>query len=537
MADAMIGTSAVSRHARPVHFASGTSASDSSDDQRLRGSHGDPRWRKGTDNFLKNAPSTSQRSACRLAKLHICASRAGYGEPHMSVGSSPLPPPQACQAQPGTVWTALILICATLTALAGAFTAFIMYMRPVLKRMEQAALATEVASKAMEQSAKEFEQTSLIFQADTPTMIAEIEAAAHEYRELGHTLNVMTAGFRGKNPVKDWSQLSMKRVAKDVSALTHALSPAMEQWRKRISKIAASFEANKAEISTAEKQTKSTNKFLKPEEASGQPIQSKSADSSKDTKRSEQAPAGTLQGVEATGQRLANAAISMRPAGSDSKARAKLPRSADAKGFTAALNLSDPKSAQAGADEINQAADAAEKVTSDVNHLVAHLAQGSQDGDAVEDAYEQSAASQDLPGMTEEEQALLAQLRDQKQTAEFVYKALERAEHAATAAATASGALQQAMLEAESQGELSSSDDTSGAASSSGGNGQDSKTRNGQNNKTRLKAQSKSRQEPSSQEAQSMADGISAAEMDSSADGSETGTHQNQNSNAAEVVS
>ena len=42
-----------------------------------------------------------------------------------------------------------------------------------------------------------------------------------------------------------------------------------------------------------------------------------------------------------------------------------------------------------GADEINQAADAAEKVTSDVNHLVAHLAQGSQDGDAVEDAYEQ----------------------------------------------------------------------------------------------------------------------------------------------------
>ena len=48
------------------------------------------------------------------------------------------------------------------------------------------------------------------------------------------------------------------------------------------------------------------------------------------------------------GQRLANAAISMRPAGSDSKARAKLPRSADAKGFTAALNLSDPKSAQAG---------------------------------------------------------------------------------------------------------------------------------------------------------------------------------------------
>ncbi len=54
------------------------------------------------------------------------------------------------------------------------------------------------------------------------------------------------------------------------------------------------------------------------------------------------------------------------------------------------------------------------------------------------------------------------------------------------------------MLEAESQGVLSSSDDTSGAAVSSRGNGQDSKTRTGQDSKTKLKAQSKSRQEPSS---------------------------------------
>ncbi|DBB01480.1 TPA: hypothetical protein ACH3X1_000135 [Trebouxia sp. C0004] len=479
MADAMIRTSAVSRHARSAHSASRTSSADSSDGQRLRGLHRDPCWRQGTDKSFTKVPRTSQRSACRLAKLHICASRAGYAEPHMSVGRSPMPPPppQAHQAQPGAVWTALILICATLTAIAGAFTAFVMYMRPVFKRMEQAALATEVASKAMEQSAKEFEQTSLIFQADTPTMIAEIEAAAHEYRELGHTLNVMTAGFRGKNPVKDWSQLSMKRVAKDVSALTHALSPAMEQWRKRISKIAASFEANKAEISTAEKQTKAAIKSLKPEETSGQPIQSRLADSNKDTIESEQTPAGTLQGLEETGQRLANAAVSMRPAGADSKARAKKqPRSADAKGSIAASKSSDAKGAQAGADQINQAADAAEKVTSDVNQLVADLAQGSQDGVAVQEAYEQSAASQDLPGMTKEEQALLAQLRDQKQTAEFVYKALERAEHAATAAATASGALQQAMQEAEAQGVLSSSD-TSDAASSRRGNGQDSKSK------------------------------------------------------------
>ena len=57
-----------------------------------------------------------------------------------------------------------------------------------LQGMESAAKATETASKAMEQSAKEFEQANLMLLADTPAMIAEMEAAAKEYNELGHTL-------------------------------------------------------------------------------------------------------------------------------------------------------------------------------------------------------------------------------------------------------------------------------------------------------------------------------------------------------------
>lgn len=50
-----------------------------------------------------------------------------------------------------------------------------------------------------------------------------------------------------------------------------------------------------------------------------------------------------------------------------------------------------------------------------------------------------SVSSQDLPGMSEEEQALLTQLATKKKAAEQVYWALQRAEEAATAAATASG--------------------------------------------------------------------------------------------------
>ena len=54
-----------------------------------------------------------------------------------------------------------------------------------------------------------------------------------------------------------------------------------------------------------------------------------------------------------------------------------------------------------------------------------------------------SVSSQDLPGMSEEEQALLSQLATKKKAAEQVFRALQRAEHAATAAATASGTCQQ----------------------------------------------------------------------------------------------
>ena len=43
----------------------------------------------------------------------------------------------------------------------------------------------------------------------------------------------------------------------------------------------------------------------------------------------------------------------------------------------------------AGADAINEAADAAEKVATQVTQLVADLAEGSQDSNAIEDAYEQ----------------------------------------------------------------------------------------------------------------------------------------------------
>lgn len=499
-----------------------------------------PRRRSGSFDLPRNVSATprfKQRSACRLAKLHICASQA---QPQMQFSTAPAPASVAPRAQPGPGWMLTVLVCATLTALAGAFTVFMVYMRPVLQRMEKAALATETASKAMERSAKEFEQTNLMFQEDCPSMIAEIEASAREYRELGQTLNLMTAGFRGKNPVKDWSQQGMQRVAKDVSALTSALSPAMDQWRKRISKIATSFEhSHKADPSKPLKATPNAA----PDQAL--PAQAQAAISTeantsgashdtslaadlgakdqatvKDSEQADQALAPASTSVEEAGKSLTNAAISLRSSRDQSRKASSKKQLKDRRAESAtveppvlstqeALNMLDVDHARAGAVEINEAAAAAERVTSDVSQLVANLAKESQDSDAVEEIFEQSAASQDLPDMSEEEQALLAQLRSKKQAAESVFKALQRAEDAATAAATASGALEQAMQAAESQGVLSSNDDLPESSLKGKKEGSGGKRKEAQ-------ATSKRRQASSAEGSQHVACGNSPAQMDSS---------------------
>ena len=51
----------------------------------------------------------------------------------MQYSTAPGPPPSLPRAQPGPGWMLSVLVCATLTALAGAFTVFMVYMRPVLQ--------------------------------------------------------------------------------------------------------------------------------------------------------------------------------------------------------------------------------------------------------------------------------------------------------------------------------------------------------------------------------------------------------------------
>lgn len=69
-------------------------------------------------------------SCHRRARLHVHVSQA---QPYMTVSAAPAPAPTAPRAQPGPGWMLVVLVCATISALAGAFTAFMVYLRPVLK--------------------------------------------------------------------------------------------------------------------------------------------------------------------------------------------------------------------------------------------------------------------------------------------------------------------------------------------------------------------------------------------------------------------
>lgn len=93
------------------------------------------KWRasRSFSNHSTHFRAAHHKDRHRSSQLKIHASQAGYAEPHMSIPTGPAAQLQAPRSQPGALWTAIVLICATFMALAGAFTAFVVYMRPVLK--------------------------------------------------------------------------------------------------------------------------------------------------------------------------------------------------------------------------------------------------------------------------------------------------------------------------------------------------------------------------------------------------------------------
>lgn len=62
----------------------------------------------------------------------------------------------------------LLVFCMTLISLAGSFVVFVLYIRPLLKQAEKAAVAAEEAAKQMDTAAKEMEKAAVVMSADMP---------------------------------------------------------------------------------------------------------------------------------------------------------------------------------------------------------------------------------------------------------------------------------------------------------------------------------------------------------------------------------
>ncbi|BDA41934.1 hypothetical protein COCOBI_02-7320 [Coccomyxa sp. Obi] len=171
-------------------------------------------------------------------------------------GRIAVPPESPVQQAPiritvlGSWWAALLLVCTTMMVLASSFTAFILYVRPLLQRAERAALACESAAQELEKASLEMDKAAEVINTDMPTTLNAVERASIEFEELGRNLNMLSGPIRraavpalAVRTMGSSTGDGMRRIAQDVTALTQALTPAMEGWKKRIGRIATNFEA------------------------------------------------------------------------------------------------------------------------------------------------------------------------------------------------------------------------------------------------------------------------------------------------------
>ncbi|KAK9846422.1 hypothetical protein WJX81_003518 [Elliptochloris bilobata] len=171
--------------------------------------------------------------------------------------------------------------------LCSAATAFILYVRPLLRKAERATLACERAAQEMERACISFDKASEVLHSELPTTLDAMERASLEFDELGRSLNMLASPLRRlparqhprAEPSADGAKLgaganigagvglplaglsavtasgigavsgageaggqAMRRLAAELAVLTRALTPAMEGWRRRIGRLTASFE-------------------------------------------------------------------------------------------------------------------------------------------------------------------------------------------------------------------------------------------------------------------------------------------------------
>ncbi|CAK0744020.1 hypothetical protein CVIRNUC_001515 [Coccomyxa viridis] len=334
----------------------------------------------------------------------------------------------------GSWWAALLLVCTTMMCLTSAFTAFILYVRPVLQRTERAALACEIAAQGMEEACEELEKASEVIHTDLPTTLNAMERTSIEFEELGRSLNMLSGPIKraavpalAVRAVSNNTGDSMRRIAHDVTSLTQALTPAMEGWRKRIGRIAANFEAaNKGQASAQQQaqQSSSTSQAPRQVDKAGKPGKERIREA--------------YSGPHSIWDSLTDPSGEAAAAREDAQVADTLARAIKREGG------GDAEVAAAVATQ--EMADAASGVMAEASRLASDIMSAES---AANGKSENGNSSEPLMPQHGPEES--AQLAKQRESAEAVFAALFKAQEAASAAARASGELETALKRAESQ--------------------------------------------------------------------------------------
>jgi hypothetical protein len=146
------------------------------------------------------------------------------------IPASPTPQPIVITSHVG--WTSIFVVVAlTITSLAGGFVAAVLYLRPVLRAVEEASLNADKAAKEMELAGQEIQKTMLLVEADLPLTMQEVRKTAEEFEVLGKQLNyLLGAVVRPVEPVgraAQWMERAAgttttsisKRLAEDTATL------------------------------------------------------------------------------------------------------------------------------------------------------------------------------------------------------------------------------------------------------------------------------------------------------------------------------
>lgn len=99
--------------------------------------------------------------------------------------------PQSDKPTPQSIfWLQVLLVFGlTLSTMATLATACIVYLRPALRSMHNAAQSADEAAKDMQSAAKEMEKTALMFQQEMPLTMQDVQRASEEWELVGKQVN------------------------------------------------------------------------------------------------------------------------------------------------------------------------------------------------------------------------------------------------------------------------------------------------------------------------------------------------------------